>query len=441
MNSRSLPHYSRRAFLNSLSRASVAALGIPTFVPASALGRGGAVAPSERINMGCIGWGQIAPGDLGECIKHPDVQFVAVCEIDRSRKESAQRTVENFYASKTHAGEYKGCATYHDFREMLARPDIDAVIVAVPDHWHALMVVAAARAGKDIYCEKPLSLTIEEGKAMRDAVQRYGRVLQTGSQSRSKRNTRHAGELVLNGRIGELKTVKVGLPTSPYYPKQPVMPVPDGFDYDFWLGPAPWAPYTEKRCHIHYRWILDYSDGMIADWGAHQLDLAQWGMGMQLTGPVWVEGKGKFPRDGLSDVATEFEFKCGYSNGIVLECSTSFEGGVKFEGTKGWVHTGHGGFFRSDPESLVNEVIGPNEIHLYDSPDHHRNFLDCVRSRAVPIAPVEVAHRTATICHLANITMLLGHRVNWDPVKEQCVNDPQATRMQSRAMRPPWNLL
>jgi predicted dehydrogenase len=262
---------------------------------------------------------------------------------------------------------------------MLARPDIDAVIVGVPDHWHALIVVAAARNGKDIYCEKPLSLTIEQGKRMRDAVQRYGRVLQTGSQSRSKRNTRHAGELVQNGRIGRLKSVKVGLPKSPYFPTQPVMEVPKGFDYDFWLGPAPWAPYTEKRCHIHQQWILDYSDGMIADWDAHQLDLAQWAMGVQESGPIWVEGTGKFPRDGLTDVATEFQFKCGYAHGLVLQCSTDFEGGVKFEETEGWVQSGHGGFFRSEPESLVNEVIGPNEIHLYDNPDHHRNFLDCVR--------------------------------------------------------------
>ncbi len=434
-------HLARRQFVRQMSAGVVGALAFPTIIPSSVLGKNGAVAPSERIVMGCIGWGQIAPGDLGECIRHSDVQFVAVCEVDSERRAKAHKTVEDYYAGKSASGNSTGCAAYHDFREMLARPDIDAVIVAVPDHWHALIVVAAARAGKDIYCEKPLSLTIEQGKRMRDAVQRYGRVLQTGSQSRSKRNTRHAGELVQNGRIGQLKGVKVGLPKSPYFPKQPVMEVPKGFDYDFWLGPAPWAPYTEKRCHIHYRWILDYSDGMIADWGAHQLDLAQWGIGMQHSGPVWIEGTGKFPRDGLTDVATEFEFRCGYANGLVLECSTDLEGGVRFEGTEGWVHTGHGGFFRSEPESLQNEVIGPNEIHLYDSPDHHRNFLDCVRTRAVPIAPVEIGHRSATLCHLANMSLQLGRRLHWDPVGEQIVNDPEATRMMSRAMRPPWNLL
>ena len=434
-------YISRRQFLGRTVAGAAAALTFPTIIPASALGKDGAVAPSERIVMGCIGWGQIAPGDLGECIRHADVQFVAVCELDSERRERARKTVEDYYGAKSTSGSHRGCAAYHDFRDMIARPDIDAVIVAVPDHWHALMVVAAARAGKDIYCEKPMSLTIEQGKRMRDAVQRYGRVLQTGSQSRSKRNTRHAGELVQNGRIGQVKTVKVGLPKSPYFPKQPVMEVPKGFDYDFWLGPAPWAPYTEKRCHIHYRWILDYSDGMIADWGAHQLDLAQWGLGMQLSGPAWIEGKGNFPRDGLTDVATEFHFTCGYGNGAILECSTDLEGGVRFEGTEGWVHTGHGGFFRSQPESLVNEVIGPNEIHLYDSPDHHRNFLDCVRSRGVPIAPVEVGHRSATVCHMANITMLLGRRLGWDPVEEHFINDPEADRMMSRAMRAPWNLI
>jgi len=434
-------YLSRRQFLCRAAAGAAGALTFPTILPSSALGKDGAVAPSERIVMGCIGWGQIAPGDLGECIRHPDVQFVAVCEVDSERRERARKTVEDYYAAKSTAGSYQGCTGYHDFRDLIARPDIDAVIVAVPDHWHALIVVAAARAGKDIYCEKPLSLTIDQGKRMRDAVQRYGRVLQTGSQSRSKRNTRHACELVQNGHIGQLKAVKVGLPKSPYFPKQPVMAVPPGFDYDFWLGPAPWAPYTEKRCHVHYRWILDYSDGMIADWGAHQLDLAQWGLGRQLSGPVWVEGTGKFPRDGLTDAATEFNFKCGYANGLVLECSTDFEGGVRFEGTEGWVHTGHGGFFRSQPESLIDSVIGPNEIRLYDSPDHHRNFLDCVRTRSVPIAPVEVGHRSATVCHLANIAMLLGRRVHWDPAREQFVGDSEANRMLARAMRAPWDLL
>jgi predicted dehydrogenase len=433
---------SRREFGRRVGVSAGGTLAFPTIIASSVLGKDGAVAPSERINMGCIGWGQIAPGDLGVCINQPDVQFVAVCEVEGSRLEKARATVEDHYNAKATSGRHEGaCAAYHDFRDLLARPDIDAVIVAVPDHWHALMVVEAARAAKDIYCEKPLSLTIAEGKAMRDAVHRYGRVLQTGSQSRSKRNTRHAGELVQNGRIGRLKSVKVGLPKSPYFPKQPVMEVPKGFDYDFWLGPAPWAPYTEKRCHVNYRWILDYSDGMIADWGAHQLDLAQWGMGVQLSGPVWIEGKGKFPRDGLTDVATEFHFSCGYENGAILECSTDFEGGVRFEGTTGWVHTGHGGFFRSEPESLLNEVIGPNEIHLYDSPDHHRNFLDCVRSRGAPIAPVEVGHRSATVCHLANIAMLLGRRLRWDPVAEHFINDPEANRMMWRAMRSPWSLL
>jgi predicted dehydrogenase len=434
-------YLSRRQFVRRAAAGAAGAVAFPIIIPSSALGKDGAVAPSERIVMGCIGWGQIAPGDLGECIRHADVQFVAVCDLDFERRERARKTVEDYYAGKSAAGSYQGCSAYHDFREMIARSDIDAVIVAVPDHWHALIVVAAAQAGKDIYCEKPLSLTIDQGKRMRDAVQRNGRVLQTGSQSRSKRNTRHAGELVQNGRIGQLKAVKVGLPKSPYFPRQPAMEVPKGFDYDFWLGPAPWAPYTEKRCHIHYRWILDYSDGMIADWGAHQLDLAQWGLGVQLSGPAWIEGKGKFPCDGLTDVATEFHFTCGYENGTMLECSTDLEGGVRFEGTEGWVHTGHGGFFRSEPESLANEVIGPNEIHLYDSPDHHRNFLDCVRSRGVPIAPVEVGHRSATVCHMANITMLLGRRLHWDPVEEHFISDSEADRMMSRAMRAPWNLL
>lgn len=430
--------HTRRGFLKG-ALATAAGLALPTFIPGRALGLDGHVAPSNRIVMGCIGWGQISPGDVGELMKHPAVQYIAACEVDHPRLKACSAFIEQGYADQgIKAG---GILEFGDWRELVARPDIDAVNIGTPDHWHGLMTIAAAKAGKDIYCQKPLSLTIEEGKAMVAAVRRHGRVLQTGSQSRSIESIRHACELVLNGRIGRIKRVLVGLPETPYMPIEQEMPIPEGFDYEMWLGPAPWAPYTEKRCHISYRWILDYSDGMVADWGAHQIDIAQWGLGRMLSGPVEIEGSGEFPRDGLSTAATKFSFNCTYDDGIPMEVSTALPSGVTWEGEDGSISCGHGGWSRSDPPTLLTSRIGANEKKLYPgSPPHHQNFVECVLTREEPNAPVEVGHRTATLCHLGNIAMQLGRKLRWDPAAEHFIGDDEANAMMARPMREPWRL-
>ena len=407
----------------------LAAIG-PAVVSSSALGAGDRPAPSNRTTVASIGIGGRGAAVLRSFLSDPRVQVVAVCDVDAGHRAAALRLVE----AKT-----SGATPYNDFREVLARPDVDAVVIATPDHWHVPIAAAAARAGKDIYCEKPLSTTISEGRRLVDAVRRYGRVFQTGSQLRSSARFRSGCELVRNGRAGQLKMIRVGLPTGPYLARQPAAPVPDGFDYDFWLGQAPWAPYTPRRCHGTFRYIFDYSGGTVTDFGAHDIDLAQWGHGTEHTGPLEVEGRGEFPSDGLSDTATHFRFQCTFADGVVMEVWDGYRHSVTFEGTEGRVYVGRD---RNDaePKSLLDSAIGPNEIHLYESRDHTANFLDCVRTRKPTIAPPEVAHRSVSICHLANIAMRLERKVRWDPVREQFVDDPEADRFLVRAMRSPWQV-
>jgi len=432
-----LKRFSRRDFLKVAGVAAVA----PYFVPSSALGADGAVAPSERITMGCIGLNGMGTSDMRSFLANADVHVVAVCDVDRVHLERAKALVENHYAAQRAAGTYTGCDAYGDFREVLDRDDIDAVMIGTPDHWHVLISMAAAKAGKDIYCEKPISKTIAEGRALCDTIWRYGRVFQIGTQLRSLPKVRYACELVRNGRIGKLERIRTFLPAAPSIEPQVAMPVPENLDYEMWLGPSPWAPYTEKRCHRTFRYISDYAGGTMTDLGAHDNDIAQWGNGTQRTGPVEVEGEGVFPREGLYDVATTFKLRYRYANGVELICSTdpNPQGtGVRFEGTDGWVYT------RSDidaePKSLLGSVIGPDEIHLYDSKNHQRNFLDCVKSRAETITPAEVGHRSATICHIGNIAMRLGRKLRWNPARELFVDDAEANGMLSRAMRAPWGI-
>ncbi|HPC95627.1 MAG TPA: Gfo/Idh/MocA family oxidoreductase [Sedimentisphaerales bacterium] len=435
---------SRRSFLRN-SAVWGAALALPTIVPSSVFG---ASAPSERITVGCIGVGRMGTGDLREALGFPQVQVVAVCDVDSHRLENARKLVEARYRARSGAASYQGCATYGDFRELLARADIDAVQIVTPDHWHAIPTVDAARAGKDIFLQKPLSLTLEEGRIISDTVRRYGRVFQIGSQQRSDSRFRKACELVRNGRVGKLHTVKVGFGIDPGCEPQPVMPVPEWLDYDMWLGPAPWAPYTEKRVHpekIDDRpgWlrISDYSAGMITGWGSHHNDIAHWGMGTELTGPVEIEGRAEFPKEGLWDVHGRFHIEYTYANGVRVICADEQENksGVVFEGDAGWVHVTRG-FIDAQPKSLLEETIGPDETKLYVSNNHKANFYDCVKSRAETIAPVEVAHRSCSVCLLGDIAMRLGRKLRWDPDKEQFLGDEQATRMMARTMRSPWHL-
>jgi len=431
---------------------SLAAMGTPYIVPARVLG---AEAPSNRITMGFVGVGNQGTNDMRGFLQDDRVQVVAVCDVNRESRgywsnglggrEPARRIVNAFYARKTGQADYSGCEAYEDFRDLIARPDIDAIETALPDHWHAIPVIEAAKAGKDIYGQKPLSLTVADGRAMVRAVQRYNRVFQCGSQQRSDRNFRRACELVRNGRIGKLQVVECGLPGgAPDYvgtnPSKEPQPVPEGFNYEFWLGPAPQAPYCPARCLINFRWILDYSGGQLTDWGGHHPDCAQWGMGTERTGPVKItNAKGMFHMNDLWNTATEYYFEAVYENGVVLKIGNRLRGGVKFIGTDGWVWANRGRHEASS-NAIKNSTIGPEEIHLYESDNHFRNFIDCVISRKEPIAPVEVAHRSITIAHLGNIAMLLGRDLRWDPEGERVPDDAEANAMLSRPYRAPWRL-
>lgn len=405
--------------------------------------------------MGVIGTGNQGTGDMRGFLRDPRVQVVAVCDVNRMTpgywdgivggREPARAYAEWHYAQAKRSGDYKGCTAYEDFRELLARRDIDAVLIAVPDHWHSIPVIQAARAGKDIYGEKPLALTIAEGRAMANAVKENKRIFQTGSQQRSDARFRKACELVRNGRIGKLQTVTCGLPGGcPDYShdgaRKSPEPVPEGFNYKMWLGPAPDAPYCPARCFVNYRWILDYSGGQITDWGGHHPDIAQWGMGTELTGPVEIRNpRAVWAEDKIYNTAIDYNFECMYANGVRLVVSNRARGGVTFEGTDGsvWVNRGA---IETKPDRLAFEDFADNEVHLYRSDDHFGNFIDCVLSRKEPIAPIEQAHRSITIAHLGNIALRLKRDLRWNPETERFVNDAEADAMLSRPMHGDWKL-
>jgi len=416
----------RRDFLRGSAAMAGAAVALPAIVPSSVFG---ANPPSERIAIGCVGLGGQGTSNMKGFRGNPGAQIVALCDVDASHVERARGIAELD----------KG-ACYTDFRPLLARNDIDAVSVATPDHWHVPVSIAAVRAGMDVFCEKPLTLTILEGRALADEVTRYKRVFQTGSQQRSADNFRKACELVRNGYIGDVKKVQVNINGNnrKCEPTWEPMPVPPGLDYDMWLGPAPWEPYHEQRCHYQFRFLLEYSGGQVTNWGAHHLDIAQWGLGMDDSGPVEVIGRGEFPKTGLFTTATKVDFEMTYANGVHLTCQTG-GGHTRFEGTKGWVDVKRGGL-KTEPESLTTHVIGANEIHLYDSNDHKGNFLECVKTRTNPICTAEIGHRTSTLCHLGNIAMLLKRPLKWDPDKEEFIGDRVANAMRSRPRRAPWTL-
>lgn len=434
----------RRQFLKS-SAVVAAAAAWPTIVPASVFGAG---APSNRITVGCIGVGRMGLGDLREILGFKQARIVAVCDVDSKRAKHAQQLVETHYSKQSQDGTYKGCATYGDFRDLVAREDIDAVSVVTPDHWHTLPAIAAAKAGKDIFLQKPLTLTIQEGRLLSDTVRRYGRVFQVGSQQRSDSRFRRACELVRNGRIGKLRTVKVGFGTDPATGPQQPMPVPEWLDYNMWLGPALWAAYTEKRVHPQSGYgrpgwlrIADYGAGMITGWGAHHNDIAQWGMGTEYTGPVEIEGRAEYPKDGLWDVHGAFSIEYTYAGGVKVTCTDTRKNkqGILFEGSEGWVYVKRG-HLDANPKSLLTSPIGPDELQLYKSNNHKANFFECIKSRKETIAPVEVAHRSCSVCLLGEIAMRLGKKLKWDPERERFTNDDQANRMLSRPMRSPWHL-
>jgi predicted dehydrogenase len=421
---------SRRGFL----KTSAAGLAVaPTIIPATALASADRPAPSDRVVVGCIG-----TGDLGRrhhlnnmLLPNKRIEVAAVCDVDQNRRDQA--AVDVFNKTKKRVG------IYEDFRDLCDRTDIDAVLIATPDHWHALTSLYAMESGKDVYCEKPLTLTIDEGKKLVATARQYGTVFQTGSQQRSDNRFRLACELVRNGYIGELKTVDTYINNVGSGEWKPVTTPPPELNWDFYVGPAPYRDYCPNRVHYDFRWFLDFSGGKLTDWGAHHNDIAQWGIGSDGSGPVKVSAQGKFSETGPFDVANEFDVTYTYGNGVVLTCHSQGENGVKFTGTNGWIFVSRGTIEASDRAILKSEFKS-SDTRLYKSLHHHNNWLDCIQSRERPICDVEIGHRSCTICHLGNIALRLGRPLEWDPVKEDFVNDEYASRLVRKPMRAPWQV-
>ena len=433
------PNLSRRNLLKVAGAAAAAAVLGPYIVPASARGADRIPSPSNRVTMGFIGVGGRGSALLSNFLGIKDAEVLAVCDVKKAARDQAQRGVNKQYAKES-------CGTHVDFRELLGRADVDAVVVGSTDHWHVPLALAAVRAGKDVYCEKPLGLSVEQDIALRDAVQRYGRVFQFGTQERSSWSTRQACEIVLNGWIGKVHTIKVGTRYSRSSGNYPAKPVPPEIDYDLWLGPAPVEPYCDERVsNSHWFHISDYSLGFIAGCGIHTIDMATWGNGTDLTGPLEVEGTGEFPRDGLCDNALAWNVNLKFANGVMMNFTDGQKNplGVRFEGTEGsvFVLERHlGGTYDAEPKSLLKRTLEPGDIHLPVSNHHQENFIECCKSRARTVAPIDIAVRSDTLCHLSDIAMRLGRKVKWDPEKEDFVNDAEASRMLTRPMRSPWHL-
>lgn len=429
---------SRRRFL----AGAAAALAAPYVVPASVFGAGDRAPPSRRVGIGSIGVGGRGGGHVNTMLHRGDAQVLAVCDPFQSKREGARKRAESRYADLAGKGEYKGCLATSDFRELLARPDIDAVIIASPENWHPLHAAMAAAAGKDIYCEKALSLTVAEGRALCQAVRRYSRVFQIGTQQRSSRNFRFACELARNGYLGRVHTVEVGVPGGRALPTAQPKPVPPGLDYDMWLGPAKVTPYNDLKCSYNWYFIYDYCVGWIQSWGVHHVDIALWGAPDLARKPLEIEGTAVFPQEGLANTSITWQVKARTADGLTLSFSDNkhHPQGCRFIGTEGWVHVSRKEGLDANPKSLPDSRIGSDEIHLYRSDDHKQNFIDCVHSRADTVAPVEVAHRSVAIGLLGTIAMKLGRKLKWDPKGEQFAGDDEANRLLYRPMRNPWHL-
>lgn len=419
--------WTRRQWLTKASRWGLAAAAGPHMITTSALGAGPKAPAGDRLTLGMIGVGGMGTAHLNGLRNLPDVQILAVADVYETHRQKAQEWLGG------------NVATYNDYRELLARPDLDAVVIATPDHWHAMAAIHACEAGKDVYCEKPLSLTIDEGRRMVEAARRCGTVFQVGSQQRSTPHFRKACELVRSGRIGKLKTMRARIGGAPTCGFEPPRKPPAGLDWNFWLGPAPWADYTPKRCIYTFRWFYDYSGGKMTDWGAHHNDIAQWANDASLGGPVKVEPISvTFPASGLFDTAIQFEVKATYANGVELyTCSSGND--VEFHGSDGWIKVNRSRLEASDP-AILQEPLGPGDVHLYESPGHHRDWLNCIKTRRQPICDIEIGHRSVTVCHLENIALRTGRTIEWDPKTETITNDPILNRWLSRPYRTPWRV-
>jgi predicted dehydrogenase len=457
---------SRRHFL----AATGAAITAPTFIPASAFGAEDRPAPSNRVTVGVVGWGMQGPGNTRSFLNQKDCQVVAACDLDKNHLEQALNTINGHYKNKD-------CKAYANYRELMARTDIDAVMLAVPDTWHALVAVEAAKHKKDIYGEKPLARTIAEQQAIVKAVKDNGRIWQTGSWQRSVRTFRKACEIVANGLIGKVTQVEVGLPAGHHdfagtskalldklatLPDKPndlskVVPgtpawnlaataPPSELDYETWIGPSKMEPYIQARVHMNWRWNYNVGGGQLLDWIGHHCDIAHWGLGFDNSGPSEIEGKGEFPpENAIWNTCTKYRITLKYPKDITMTIAgghSDIRGGTKWIGSDGWVWVDRGAFESSNPEwrEVLDLPENKRKVALYKSDDHTRNFVDCVKSRKPTIAPAETAHHSAIPGHLGLISMLVGRKIKWDVEKEVIIGDADATRLLSRTFRDSWKL-
>jgi predicted dehydrogenase len=429
----------RRQFISSTTLAAVA----PMILPSGLFGQGARPAPSKRITMGIIGCGWQGGSNMGAFLSHADCQVVAVCDVDKNHLANAAREVNNKYKNED-------CKTYADYRELCARKDIDTVMVGTPDHWHCLPVIEAARQGKDIYGEKPLGKSIGEQQAMVKAVQANKRIWQTGSWQRSQRNFHKAVEIVRNGLIGKITRVEVGLPSghndfAKTKDKADITPPPAELDFDFWTGPAQVMPYRECQVHKNWRWNYNTGGGQLLDWVGHHVDIAHWGLGCDADGgPLEVEGRGEFPAvDAIWNTCTKYKLNLKYPNDVEMIIAGGhgdIKGGTKWIGTDGWVHVNRGSFEASNDAWVEMGSLPEDQrkVKIYQSDDHFRNFLDCVKSRKPTITPIEVAHRSAVPGHLGVIAMLTGRKIKWDVKSETIIGDAAASKLIGRDYRKPW---
>src|SRR5262245_21754839 len=422
---------SRRSFLRTAA-ASVSVGGVTYFLPPFPRARGADTPrPSEQIRIASIGVGNQGKGNTKQHAKN----VVAVCEVDTKRLTEAVKLVEG-------AGG-KNPAAETDYRKILDRKDVDAVVITVPDHWHALITVDACNAGKDVYIEKPLTLFITEGRAIVDAARRNKRIVQTGSQQRSDDRFRRACEYVRSGRLGKIKEVRVGIP-GPNWIDRAKKPVADSdapaeLDYDMWIGPAPMRPYNQQRVHYLFRFFWDYSGGQVTNFGAHHLDIKQWALGMDNNGPTTIEGTATYHKDKWFETPEKCSITYTYANGTKVICANGEKGGCTFIGEKGTIFVDRGKI-TSTPEDILKEMLTDTDVKLYASKSHHGNWLECIKSRKLPICDAEIGHRSATVCHLGNIAIRTGKKRTWDPVKEEIVGDKEAATWVTKAYRSPWKL-
>ncbi|HWA26715.1 MAG TPA: Gfo/Idh/MocA family oxidoreductase [Lacunisphaera sp.] len=406
----------------------------PLFLPSRLFG---ASAPSNRITVGFVGNGLIATQHVGTLLGRDDCQIIALCDVWRSKAEKMKQRIEQGYANNAGAGSFKGVALHSIHEELVARPDLDVVFATTPDHWHAAVAIAAMQAGKDVYCEKPMTLTVREGRTMVQVARRTGRVLQTGTQQRSEASFRRAATIIRNGWIGDLKLIRTKLGRFPAEPVLPEEPVPADFNYDRWLGPTPWRPFNQQRVKGDYgggwRIFLEYGSRKNGDWGAHHFDIIQWALGMDDSGPV------EFIPAGFEGSPYQTH---RYANGVTVQRVDGNQPAmIEFIGTKGTVGVGRDNYLVCDPPGLATRPVRANEAHVYESTNHHTDFFTCVRTRQRPIADVEVGHRSATVGHLCGIARQLRRPLRWDPVREEIIDDPVASRLLDRPRRAPYVLI